>query len=257
MEHSEAQKRVEAYADNELAPGAATAFEAHLETCADCREQLGTVMANRRVLADALDPGAAPAALRARIAGITSASARPNLAHRRAAPAWWLQAAALAGVAILSSGATFAVLGRQDGGRVQTLMDAHVRAQDPGKAIEVVSSDRHTVKPWLDARLDFAPPVTDFAAQGFPLLGGRLDYVEGRRAAVMVYGRRKHTVDVFVRPSGDGPPPPRSADRRGYHLIGWRKGGFDWWAVSDVDADELKALRQLIEKDGADHSGRS
>jgi len=250
MEHSEAQKRIESYADNELAPGAATAFEAHLETCAACREQLGTVMANRRVLAEALDPGAAPAALRARIAGITSGSAaRLGLAARqRSAPAWWLQAAALAGVAILSSGATFAVIGRQDEGRVQTLLDAHVRAQDPGKAIEVVSSDRHTVKPWLDARLDFAPPVTDFAAQGFPLLGGRLDYVEGRRAAVMVYGRRKHMVDVFVRPTGDGPPPPKTAERRGYHLIGWREGGFDWWAVSDIDTAELQALRDLLRR---------
>src|SRR3569833_751381 len=156
MEHSEAQKRIESYAANELAPGAA--------------------------------------------------------------PAWWLQAAALAGVAILSSGATFEVIGRQDEGRVQTLLDAHVRAQDPGKAIEVVSSDRHTVKPWLDARLDFAPPVTDFAAQGFPLLGGRLDYVEGRRAAVMVYGRRKHMVDVFVWSFGVGFSPPKTAAPPGYHL---------------------------------------
>lgn len=248
MEHSEAQKRIEAYADNELAPGAATAFEAHLETCADCREQLGTVMANRRVLAEALDPGPAPTALKARIAGITSASAPPGVARRRAAPAWWLQAAALVGVAIISSGMTFAVVGRQGDGQAQTLFDAHVRAQDPGKAIEVVSSDRHTVKPWLDARLDFAPPVTDFAAQGFPLLGGRLDYVEGRRAAVMVYGRRKHMVDVFVRPAGDAPAPPRSIDRRGYHLIGWREGGFDWWAISDIDTAELRELRDLLRR---------
>src|SRR3569833_2096953 len=202
MEHSEAQKRIESYADNELAPGAATAFEAHLETCAACREQLGTVMANRRVLAEALDPGAAPAALRARIAGITSgAAARPGLAARqRSVPAWWLQAAALAGVAILSSGATFAVIGRQDEGRVQ------------------------------------------------PLLAARLDYVDGRRAAVMVYGRRKHMVDVFVRPTGDGPPPPKTAERRGYHLIGWREGGFDWWAVSVIDTAELQALRDLLRR---------
>ena len=168
-----------------------------------------------------------------------------------------LQAAALAGVAILSSGATFAVMQTAHQDRTQTLFDAHMRAEDPGRMIEVASSDKHTVKPWLDARLDFAPPVDDLTAQGFPLIGGRLDYVDGRRAAVLVYGRRKHVIDVFLRPSGDASPPPASADRRGFHLIGWRHGGFDWWAVSDIDPAELKTLHdlQLLESSRTKRSG--
>ena len=243
MDHTEALGLIEAYADGELDAAHATAFETHLETCASCRAALDAWMAERKTVRAALDVGSAPMALRDKVRGLTIDTA----ATRRRTPVWALQAAALAGVAILSSGATVAVLQTAHTDRAQTLFDAHMRAADPGRMIEVASSDKHTVKPWLDARLDFAPPVEDLATQGFPLIGGRLDYVDGRRAAVLVYGRRKHMIDVFVRPSGDAPAPPLSADRRGFHLIGWRHGGFDWWAVSDVDPGELKTLHKLLE----------
>jgi anti-sigma factor RsiW len=245
MDHVEALGLIEGYADGELDPARASALEAHLQTCETCRARLDAWTAERRAVARALDPGPAPAALKDRIRAATVEQAAP----RRRLPAWALQAAGLAAVAVLSSVVTVAVLRPATGGgdRVQTLFDAHQRAGDPGRMIEIASSDRHTVKPWLDARLDFAPPVADLTAQGFPLLGGRLDYVEGRRAAVLVYGRRKHLVDVFVRPSGDAPPPPARADRRGFHLIGWRRGGFDWWAVSDLDTTELATLKRDLE----------
>jgi anti-sigma factor RsiW len=183
-----------------------------------------------------------------------------NIRPRMRAPAPWRMAAALAGVAVLSSAGTLAVTrqlaqGERAQTRAQTLIDAHVRAEAPGRMIDVASSDSHTVKPWLDARLDFAPPVSDFTAQGFPLIGGRLDYVDGRSAAVLVYGRRKHVIDVFVRPSGDAGAPPAAAERRGYHLIGWRDGGFDWWAVSDVGEAELRSLQELIERAQRPQSG--
>jgi anti-sigma factor RsiW len=243
MDHAEALGLIEAYADGELDAAHATAFETHLETCASCRAALDAWMAERKAVTAALDVGAAPQALKDRVRGLTVAAPM----RRRGAPTWALQAAALAGVAILSSGATFAVMQTAHQDRIQTLFDAHMRAEDPGHAIEVASSDKHTVKPWLDARLDFASPVEDLTAQGFPLIGGRLDYVDGRRAAVLVYGRRKHVIDVFLRPSGDAAPPPARADRRGFHLIGWRHGGFDWWAVSDIDPAELKTLHDLLE----------
>ncbi|HWE46977.1 MAG TPA: anti-sigma factor [Caulobacteraceae bacterium] len=243
MDHAEALGLIEAYADGELDTARAAAFETHLESCASCREALDAWMAERNAVRSALDLGSAPQALRERIRAAT-VDATPR---RRSAPAWAMQAAALAGVAILSSGATFAVMQTAHQDRIQTLFDATMRAEDPGRRIEIASTDKHTVKPWLDQRLDFAPPVDNFAAQGFPLIGGRLDYVEGRRAAVLVYGRRKHFIDVYLRPSGDAPAPPASADRRGFHLIGWRHAGFDYWAVSDVDASELKALHSLLD----------
>jgi anti-sigma factor RsiW len=243
MDHAEALSLIELYADAELDAARAAALEAHLRGCASCRVALDAWTSEREAVDAALDLGPAPKALKDKVRGLTVGAPM----RRRTTPAWALQAAALAGVAILSSGATFAVMQTAHADRAQTLFDAHMRAEDPGRAIEVASSDKHTVKPWLDARLDFAPPVENLEAQGFPLIGGRLDYVDGRRAAVLVYGRRKHLIDVFVRPSGDAPAPPASADRRGFHLVGWRHGGFDWWAVSDVDPAELKTLHKLLE----------
>ncbi|HEY3814172.1 MAG TPA: anti-sigma factor [Caulobacteraceae bacterium] len=244
MQHAEALSLIETYADGELDAARTRAFEAHLETCTACQQALDAWTAERKAVRTALDVGPAPQTLRDQVRAATAGAA---MRRRSGLPAWAMQAAALAGVAILSSGATFGLMQTARDDRTQTLFDAHMRAEDPGRAIEVASTDKHTVKPWLDARLDFAPPVSDFAAQGFPLIGGRLDYVDGRRAAVMVYARRKHMIDVFVRPSGDAAPPPLKADRRGFHLIGWRHGGFDWWAVSDVDPAELESLHKLLE----------
>ncbi len=246
MDHAEARGLIEAYADGELDPEREAAFEDHAESCTDCGAALDAWDEERRAVRAALEVEPASARLAARVRATTVETARP----RAAMPAWVGQAAALVAVGVISSVGTFAVVKPHADERVQTLIDAHVRAQDPGKLIEVASSDQHTVKPWLDARLDFAPPVEDFRAQGFPLVGGRLDYVDGHRAAVMVYGRRKHLIDVFVRPSGDAPEPPKTADRRGYHLVGWRHGGFDWWAVSDVGSGDLEALHQLIDGEG-------
>ena len=243
MDHAEALRLIERYADGELDAAQTDALETHLVGCASCRGALDAWTAERETVRKALDVGSAPQALRDRLRAVTET----RVARRRGVPSWAMQAAALAGVAILASGATFTAMQTAHEDDAQTLFDAHMRAEDPGRALEVVSTDKHTVKPWLDQRLDFAPPVDDLSAQGFPLLGGRLDYVDGHRAAVMVYGRRKHMIDVFVRPSGDAPAPPAEADRRGFHLIGWRHGGFDWWAVSDVDPAELKTLHKLLE----------
>ena len=244
MDHAEALGLIETYADGELDAARAVALERHLEDCDTCRAALDRWEAERSAVRTALDVGGASQALRDRVRAAT-VEAAPK--RRSGVPSWALQAAAFIAVALVSSGATFGLMQTAHADRSQTLFDAHMRAEDPGRMIEVVSTDKHTVKPWLDQRLDFAPPVENLQAQGFPLLGGRLDYVEGRRAAVLVFGRRKHTIDVFIRPSGDAPAPPAQADRRGFHLIGWRHGGFDWWAVSDIDPAELKALEELLQ----------
>ncbi len=243
MDHAEAMTLLEPYADGELDAIAARRLEKHLEGCAVCSKRLEALHANRAVLGSALDPGPAPDLLRAKIARMTAI----ETPRRTALPPIWRQAAAVAGVAILASGATFSFLHDRQAASAETLalVDAHVRALEPGRMIEVVSSDKHTVKPWLDARLDFAPPVSDFTAQGYPLLGGRLDYAGGRRSGVLVYGLRKHTIDVFVRPQA-GPAPHAHTSINGLTVVGWRSGGFDWRAVSDVGADELERLRSLI-----------
>jgi anti-sigma factor RsiW len=243
MDHAEAAGLIALYADGELDALSAQKLEAHLETCAECKAKLETLKANRAVLGKALDLGLAPGALRNRIARTTSGSGRAGFAPL-GFEAQRLAAAVLL-TAILSVGATSALM-RHDSANLAAndLLDAHARALEPGRLYDVASSDKHTVKPWLDARLDFAPPVEDFAAQGFPLLGGRVDHVNGRRAAVLVYGRRKHLIDVFVEPSGG--LKPADIRRRGLTVLSWRSGGFDWQAVSDLDPRELAELKKLI-----------
>jgi len=114
----------------------------------------------------------------------------------------------------------------------------HIRALQPGHLLDVASTDQHTVKPWFDGRLDFAPPVKNLKADGFPLAGGRLDYLAGRAVAALVYGRRQHTINLFVWPSNDSAGSGQGS-RNGYNFQRWSLDGMALWAVSDISAQEL------------------
>jgi len=128
------------------------------------------------------------------------------------------------------------------------LIDAHVRSLLPGHLLDVVSSDRHTVKPWFTGKTDIAPAVVDLSDRGFPLLGGRLDYVDGHSAATLAYGRRLHTINLFVWRSADGEPKDGSFAVRGYSLLHWTSGGLSYWAVSDAAPSELDAFHEAYTK---------
>jgi len=124
------------------------------------------------------------------------------------------------------------------------LVDTHVRSLLPGHLLDVQSSDRHTVKPWFAGKADIAPAVVDLSDKGFPLLGGRLDYVDGHTAAALVYGRRQHTINLFVWRAAPADPSDGSFAVRGYSLVHWTNGGLSYWAVSDAAGSELEAFRQ-------------
>src|SRR4029077_15406401 len=126
------------------------------------------------------------------------------------------------------------------------VVDAHLRSLQPGHLTDVVSSDQHTVKPWFDGKLDFSPPVRDFSDQGFPLQGGRLDVVHGRAIAALVYGRRKHLVNIFIWPARGPDGSPRTGSRQGYQWIDWHKGGMEFCAVSDATTSDLEQLQRLF-----------
>jgi anti-sigma factor RsiW len=111
---------------------------------------------------------------------------------------------------------------------------------------DVISTDQHTVKPWFDGKIDFAPPVRDFTEQGFPLQGGRLDVVDNRAVAALVYGRRKHVVNVFIWPTSEKDMAPRIGSIQGYQWIDWRKQGMQFYAVSDTAAPDLDQLQRLF-----------
>lgn len=123
------------------------------------------------------------------------------------------------------------------------LVDAHVRSLLPGHLLDVESSDRHTVKPWFAGKTDIAPVVVDLSDKGFPLLGGRLDYVAGHTAAALTYGRRGHTINLFIWRTVPGEPSDGSFAVRGYSLLHWSTDGLSLWAVSDAAPSELEAFR--------------
>jgi anti-sigma factor RsiW len=163
---------------------------------------------------------------------------------------WWPVGVAFACGALLSWIASSLLSGADAGRRIDgEVVSAHVRAVMMARATDVVSSDQHTVKPWLSSRLDFSPPVHDLAAAGFPLAGGRIDYVAGRLAAVLVYRRNEHWIDVFVWPSGHESVRTGQAARNGFNVIGWVDGGgMQYRAVSDVGASDLAAFAEALQR---------
>jgi anti-sigma factor RsiW len=134
------------------------------------------------------------------------------------------------------------------------LIAGHVRSLMANHLTDVPSSDQHTVKPWLDAKLDFAAPVPDLSSQGFPLIGGRLDYLDSRSVAALVYQRRKHFINLFIWPTTPKDSTGQTmVEREGYHLVHWSDDDFTYWAVSDVNINDLQSFKQLFEQQTARH----
>ena len=232
---------VQADADGELDPGQAARVAAHLRGCPSCAAAAAELASlSGRIRAEA-PYHRAPEALRARVEAI----GRPRQAAPVARRAWWRQAVPFGAGFALAASLLLAVRPPTGGGEAAQLVAGHIRALQPGHLTDVTSGDQHTVKPWFDGRLDFAPPVLDLARQGFPLEGGRLDYQAGRNVAVLVYRRRQHLIDVFVWPSREAAGPAR-ASVNGYNAVRWTRDGMMFWAVSDLDARELDTLAELL-----------
>ena len=237
MRCAEVRVMLEAYHDGELESAHVAAVAGHLAGCADCAAALQAVRRASAVLREALPPLVAPDVLRARV---TASSGSP----RRM---WWMQqvAAGLV-IAAASSALTLAAVHRASPGSTGSsheVIESHVRALMTNHLTDVLSSDQHTVKPWFDGKVDFSPEVPPLDSAGFPLIGGRVDYVGRRAVAGLVYGRRKHVISVYtwpVEPSAmpDIAPSP-GATERGYNVIRWRHAGMEFWAVSDVNPTEL------------------
>ena len=237
------------YLDGELDAAGAASFERHLQSCATCASALGLEQSLRRTLAGAQLYERATDQLRNRVLSKLPAEFP---ARTKAFPAWrWAAVAAALLLAAFLGRESMNVFHAQSEGEVLAVaaVDAHLRSLQPGHLADVPSTDQHTVKPWFDGKVDFAPSVNDFANEGFPLLGGRLDVLSGRTTAALVYGRRKHIINVFVLPYPSAMGARDSGERSGYHTLSWQKGGLTYIAVSDVAAADLQQLRGLFLKD--------
>src|SRR5579862_9697706 len=245
--------RIHAYCDGELDAAAAADIERHLETCTDCAGLLKDIDETRSALRQNAPYYRASDALRARI----SEALDNEEGRRRPRFAGWATRSFLTG-AVGGSGLTalaavlaFVLLVQPASNPlVADLTNAHLRSMMSDHAIDVVSSDRHTVKPWFAGHTDVSPPAVNFAAQGYTLVGGRADYIDGHRAAVVVYRHGKHVIDVFAWAAGNERL-PETAGRNGYHLLFWRSGNLAFGAVSDAGLEEIKTLTRLIQNAGA------
>lgn len=240
-----AHTRLHAYLDGELDAAGSADFNRHLQTCSICSEAWREEETLRRALQGSRLYSRAPAGLKLRIQ-----EGLPGPSPDKKVAGWWrwvvVVAAAL--IVVTLSWRQFALTERQsyDQAAVVAAVDAHLRSLQPGHLVDVESTDQHTVKPWFDGKLDFAPPVHDLAANEFPLLGGRLDVIEGRTVAALVYGRRKHFISVFVGKSAPDASWSGSGQTQGYQWTAWSKDGFSFRAVSDVSAADLEKLKQLL-----------
>lgn len=233
------------YFDGELDAARAAEFEAHLEGCGDCTRALAVQEALRKALGAPDLYAKAPGSLRSRVkAGLPT----PRSALVPRGP-YWRGLAVAASLTLVLVGAWQTVTWRADVADkdvAKQVLDAHLRSLQLTHLTDVASTDRHTVKPWFVGKLDFAPPVADFAAEGFPLVGGRLDVVGGRSVAALVYNRRLHVINLFVWPSEEPDAAPRSGTERGYAWVRWTRGGMSFWAASDVAGSDLDEFARLV-----------
>jgi anti-sigma factor RsiW len=271
---NEAMSLMDGYLDRELDPITSQRIGQHLRECRKCEE----VYEAQRVLVGTIESTAryykAPPELRYRIQSSLRneigerptrnrlRSSQPPIARQQAerrsilygTPWNWLAlAAAVVFAAIIASSLLPRLrVPNADQFLATQLIASHARSLMANHLTDVASSDQHTVKPWLDAKLDFAPPVVDLGNEGFPLIGGRLDYLETRPVAALIYQRRKHYINLFVWPAETGSAKTtKTITRQGYQLLHWVDSDFNYWAVSDVNEKDLQAFRDLFEKQTA------
>jgi anti-sigma factor RsiW len=246
----ETQTLIHGYVDGELDLIKCLEIEEHLEACPACAQAHADFQSLRATIQNSSLYFQTPTDLAKRIRSSSRGAGHADRtsgfnSRRLLAVAASLALVTVAGWALLRSLSARS----PDVLLTQELVASHVRSQMlPSHRFDVESSDAHTVKPWFEGKLDFSPPVKDLAAQGFPLIGGRLDYLHGRAVAALVYQRRKHTINLFIWPSSSGDvAAPKKARQQGFHIIQWTKSGMTFCAVSDLNAGELQEFVLLIQ----------
>ncbi len=247
MDCAETRTLLDAYIDSELDLTSCALVDQHLQACAECRSRYEEMLLMRQALSGLRNYDPVPASSRRRIrAGIRrealKLSAAPAIVWRWAGSVALVAAAAI----LLVLAARNAFQPSTDEPVAEELIQSHVRSLMADHLTDVASSDQHTVKPWFNGKIDFSPDVRDFTSEGYPLVGGRLDYAGGAPAAVLVYRRHAHVINLFIMRAGgpviDGKP------RQGFNIISWRGHGMMFYAVSDLNRAELETFEQLFRR---------
>ena len=248
MNCKDAQSLMHAYADKELDLLKNIEMEEHLKSCSACAKMLDNTLALRSALKVEALYHKPNIALQNRI---HAALKKEDKAEQkpRALPWTWLNAGAALAVAVVLTWTIVPLLSTRsaDDMIAQEIVSSHVRSLLVSHLTDVVSSDQHTVKPWFSGKLDFSPPVETFVQQGFPLIGGRLDYLENKTVAALVYQHRQHYINLFVWPADTGTTVPKELSRQGYQMIHWTQSGMHFWAVSELNHDELQQFVGLVQ----------
>ena len=255
MSCKDTQELLDGYLDGELDIVRGMEIEGHLRRCPACSQ----VYENHQALRSAIRARApyfkAPAGLHQRVRSTVRQASKAEPASRvvtwRAPwrPAWNLLGLAAALVIAVLTWSISARLWSPSADELlaQEVLSSHVRSLMANHLTDVPSSDQHTVKPWFNGKLDFSPPVKDLTNEGFPLVGGRLDYVANRPVAALVYQRQKHFINLFIWPASQGPGiAEKTVTRQGYNLLHWTQSGMTYWVVSDLNRGELQQFVQLV-----------
>ena len=246
MTCDEADVLLHALMDGELDAGHARDVEDHIAGCPRCAAALRDYREMSKAISEAGMSYTAPAALRQRIeAALPQPRQAPN---RRAVLRGFAMGSAVS--ALAATGLVAVVLRQDDIERIQSeVVSAHLRSLQAGHLTDVISTDQHTVKPWFNGKLDVSPPVIDLTAQGFTLIGGRLDYVDARAIGAVVYRRRQHVINLFVsQTSSTEQRAAKTNTIQGFNIRSWRDRGLSYWAISDLNADELNEFGERYER---------
>ena len=249
MNCQETQELLHGYMDGELDLRSNLDVEQHVQACPACARALQAQQALRSALGDSALYYKAPPHLCARVQTTLRVRDRSAAGSRIIAWRWLAVGLSFALLTIIIWSLAF-IRSRPTADELlaRELVASHVRSLMANHLTDVPSTDQHTVKPWFDGRLDFAPPVVDLTAQAFPLVGGRLDYINSRPVAALVYQRRQHFINLFIWPASDeAERGPQMSVRQGYNLIHWTRAGMSYWAVSDLNLSELQAFAQALQ----------
>jgi anti-sigma factor RsiW len=251
MTCDDAEILLHALIDGELDASHAREVEAHIEACPRCTADLAAYRQMREAMTKTDLRYTAPASLRQRIDAALPKPAAPSnvrpLASRRSVLRGFAMGSA---VSALAATLLVAVVVRHEDQQLieSEIVSAHLRSLQPNHLIDVVSTDQHTVKPWFNGKLDVSPPVVDLTAQGFTLIGGRLDYVDARAIGAVVYKRRAHVINLFVaQTSNTAQRPAKIETIQGFNIRRWSDRGLNYWAVSDIGSDELAEFGDKFE----------